>query len=49
MASGSRSAPGAHASVLWIDEPAKPHAWRIPPVYMAALARAMFLSAIPLI
>jgi hypothetical protein len=28
---------GANASVLWIDEPDKPHAWRIPPVYMAAL------------
>ena len=36
---------GAHASVLWIDEPAKPHAWRIPPVYMAALAASdVFIS-----
>ena len=29
---------GANASVLWIDEPAKPHAWRLPPVVKAALA-----------
>ena len=29
---------GANASVLWIDEPAKPHAWRFPPVVKAALA-----------
>lgn len=28
---------GANASVLWIDEPAKLHAWRIPPVFRAAL------------
>jgi hypothetical protein len=28
---------GANASVLWIDEPVKPHAWRIPPVVKAAL------------
>ena len=28
---------GANASVLWIDEPAKPHAWRLPPVVKAAL------------
>jgi hypothetical protein len=28
---------GANASVLWIDEPAKLHAWRIPPVFEAAL------------
>lgn len=28
---------GANASVLWIDEPIKPHAWRIPPVVKAAL------------
>jgi len=28
---------GANPSVLWIDEPAKPHAWRIPPVVEAAL------------
>jgi hypothetical protein len=27
---------GAHASVLWIDEQAKPHAWRVPPVLKAA-------------
>src|SRR5512139_743388 len=27
----------ANASVLWIDEPAKLHAWRIPPVFRAAL------------
>jgi len=29
---------GANASVLWIDEPAKVHAWRLPPVVKAALA-----------
>src|SRR4030042_7081394 len=29
---------GANASVLWIDEPAKVHAWRFPPVVKAALA-----------
>ena len=28
---------GANASVLWIDEPANLHAWRIPPVVKAAL------------
>lgn len=28
---------GANASVLWIDEQAKPHAWRLPPVVKAAL------------
>jgi hypothetical protein len=36
---------GANASILWIDEPVKPHAWRIPPVYMAALkACDVFIS-----
>jgi hypothetical protein len=30
---------GANASVLWIDEPARPHAWRLPPVVKAALSR----------
>ena len=29
---------GANASVLWIDEQAKPHAWRLPPVVKAAMA-----------
>jgi len=29
---------GAHASVLWIDEPAKFHAWRFPPIVKAAVA-----------
>ena len=29
---------GANASVLWIDEPAKAHAWRLPPVVKAAVA-----------
>jgi len=29
---------GANASVLWIDEVAKPHAWRFPPVVKAALS-----------
>jgi hypothetical protein len=28
---------GANASVLWINEPAKAHAWRFPPVVKAAL------------
>ncbi len=28
---------GARASVLWIDEPAVPHAWRFPPVVKAAM------------
>jgi hypothetical protein len=28
---------GANPSVLWIDEEAKPHAWRLPPVVKAAL------------
>jgi hypothetical protein len=29
---------GAHASILWIDEPATPHAWRFPPVVKAAMS-----------
>jgi hypothetical protein len=29
---------GARASVLWIDEPAKAHAWRFPPVVKAAMS-----------
>jgi hypothetical protein len=29
---------GANASVLWIDEPDRPHAWRVPPVLKAAMA-----------
>ena len=28
---------GARASVLWIDEPAVPHAWRFPPIVKAAM------------
>jgi hypothetical protein len=28
---------GAHASVLWINEPAVPHAWRLPPVAREAI------------
>ncbi|MDP2268678.1 MAG: hypothetical protein Q8K46_05850, partial [Deltaproteobacteria bacterium] len=28
---------GANPTVLWIDEPAKPHAWRLPPVVKAAM------------
>ena len=28
---------GANASVLWIDEPDRPHEWRIPPVLRAAM------------
>lgn len=31
---------GAHPSVLWIDEPAKPYAWRIPAVVEATLRTA---------
>lgn len=31
-------ARGANASVLWIDEPAKAHAWRFPPIVKAALS-----------
>jgi hypothetical protein len=27
----------ANPSILWIDEPAKMHHWRVPPVFMAAL------------
>ncbi len=30
-------ARGANPSVLWIDEPARMHNWRVPPVFMAAL------------
>lgn len=29
---------GANASVLWIDEPDRPHEWRVPPVLKAAMA-----------
>jgi len=29
---------GANASLLWIDEPVRPHAWRFPPVVKAAMA-----------
>lgn len=29
---------GANASILWIDEPAKPHAWRFPPIVKAAMS-----------
>jgi hypothetical protein len=28
---------GANPSVLWIDEPARPHAWRVPPVVKGAM------------
>ena len=30
---------GANATIMWIDEPDKPHAWRIPPILKAALNR----------
>ena len=30
---------GANPSILWIDEPDRPHAWRIAPVLKAALSR----------
>jgi hypothetical protein len=36
---------GAHASVLWLDEVAKPHAWRFPPVLKAAISACdMFIN-----
>jgi hypothetical protein len=36
---------GANASVLWIDEPAKPHAWRVPPIVQGAMERCdVFIS-----
>lgn len=31
-------ARGANASVLWIDEPAKVHKWRLPPIAKAAMS-----------
>jgi hypothetical protein len=31
-------ARGANASVLWIDEPGKAHAWRFPPIVKSALS-----------
>lgn len=31
---------GARTSVLWIDEPARPHAWRFPPIVKAAMRAA---------
>lgn len=31
---------GARASVLWVDEPARAHAWRFPPVVKAAMGAA---------
>jgi hypothetical protein len=31
------AARGANPTVLWIDEPMKPHAWRIPPAVKAAI------------
>ena len=31
---------GANASVLWIDEPARAHAWRFPPIAKAAMGAA---------
>ena len=31
-------ARGANASILWIDEPVKAHAWRFPPVVKAAMS-----------
>ena len=31
---------GARASVLWIDEPARPHDWRFPPIVKAAMKAA---------
>ena len=34
------AARGARASVLWIDEPATPHAWRFPPVVKDAMRNA---------
>ena len=34
---GAIQSRGANPSILWIDEPPKLHAWRVPPVFMAAL------------
>jgi hypothetical protein len=34
------AARGARAAVLWIDEPATPHAWRFPPVVKDAIKNA---------
>src|SRR3990170_3579867 len=35
----------AQASVLWVDLPSQPHAWRVPPVVKGALANAdVFIS-----
>ncbi len=31
------AARGAHPTVLWIDEPMKPHAWQVPPAAKAAI------------
>jgi len=31
---------GARASVLWIDEPARPHGWRFPPIVKSAMKAA---------
>jgi hypothetical protein len=31
---------GANVSILWIDEPSRPHGWRIPPVVKAAIPAA---------
>ena len=33
-------ARGANPTILWFDEPAKRHKWRVPPVFLAALRAA---------
>lgn len=38
-------ARGANPTILWIDEPARLHAWRVPPVMLAALkASKVFIN-----
>ena len=41
-------AKGANASILWVDEPGKLHAWRFPPVVKAAMAAADMLICFPM-
>jgi len=44
------SARKAHPTVIWIDEPMKPHAWRIPPAAKAAIkaSDALILNSLDL-
>ncbi len=41
------AARGANPTVLWIDEPMKAHAWRIPPAVKAAIEPLISLFSIP--